>query len=435
MTPKHIWGRRDFVKFGSLGLAGLNLAEFGHLPRARGAEAKERACILIWQMGGAPQQDMFDMKPDAPVEYRGVFKPISSNVPGLQVCEHMPRIAKVADKYCVIRSMTGRTAQHEPAQHWVLTGNAPLATLSFPSVGSVVAREKGAKNGLPPYIAIPGPHYSYGAGFLGGAYGPFAAGDPSDHGYRVRDVHIPTDVNWEEVSDRRLLIKQMDAHFLRDPGVAGTSGANEFRVLDDAYEKALTLMTSDRARKAFNVFEEPGATRDLYGRSPIGQGCLLARRLVEAGARFVQVHNGMNVWDTHQNNFGLLQNELLPQFDAAFSGLLIDLERRGMLDSTLVIATGEFGRTPKINAAGGRDHWPKVWSTVMAGAGVPGGAIIGASDSNAAEVKDSPVTVEDYTATVYERLGIDYTKEYQTPIGRPVRLSSGKHLRFSHRTG
>ncbi|MFN0172357.1 MAG: DUF1501 domain-containing protein [Bryobacteraceae bacterium] len=432
MTPSNIWGRRDFVKAGSLGLAGLNLWDFGLLPKLKGAAAKpDRACILIWLMGGAPQQDMWDMKPDAPAEYRGIFKPIPTNVPGIHVSEHLPHMAKVADKYCILRSMTGKTAQHEPAQHLVLTGYSPLATLGFPSVGSVVAKEMGAKNGVPPYVAIPGPHYAYGAGFLGGAYGPFAAGDPNEKRYRVRDVNVPTDLDWSQVNDRRFLLKKLNAIFERDPGVKGGDTKGDLRDLDNAYDRAATLMTSEKARMAFEVFSEPGKMRDFYGRTPTGQGCLLARRLVEAGARFVQIHTGMNVWDTHVNNFNMLKNDLLPQFDQAFAALVTDLEQRGMLDSTLVIATGEFGRTPKINASAGRDHWPKVWSTVMAGAGIPGGAVYGSSDANAAEVKDKPVTVEDYTATIYQRLGIDFTREYHTSIGRPVRLSGGQPVRFS----
>jgi hypothetical protein len=432
MTPRHIWGRRDFVKVGSLGLAGLNLSDFGSLPKARGAPSKsERACILIWLMGGAPQQDMWDMKPDAPAEYRGTFNPIRTNVPGTHISEHLPRMAKVADKYAILRSMTGKTAQHEPAQHWVLTGNGPLATLAFPSVGSVVAKEKGSRNGVPPYVAIPGPHYAYGAGFLGGVHGPFAAGDPNENSFKVRDVSVPTDLDWSQVSDRMFLLKKLNSIFEQDPGVKGGDSKGELRDLDSAYERAATLMTSEKARKAFDVLEEPGKVREMYGRTPTGQGCLLARRLVEAGARFVQIHNGMNVWDTHNNNFNMLKNDLLPQLDQGFSALVTDLEQRGMLESTLVVVTGEFGRTPKINANAGRDHWPKVWSTVMAGAGIHGGAVYGSSDANAAEVKDNPVTVEDYTATIYDCLGVDYNKEYQSPIGRPVRLSSGKPVRFS----
>ena len=249
--------------------------------------------------------------------------------------------------------------------------------------------------------------------------------------YQVRDLRLPTDVNWDEISDRRHLVRQMDAVFERDPLLRHADTRNDFPALDEAYQKAIGLMTSAKARKAFDIAEEPDRVRDRYGRTPMGQGCLLARRLVEAGTRFVTVSTGFNQWDTHQNNFNRLRDQLVPPFDMAFAALLGDLSARGMLDSTLVIATGEFGRTPKVNANAGRDHWAKLWSCAVAGAGIPGGHVHGSSDATASEVKDNPVTVEDFTATVYERLGIDYHKEYQTPIGRPVRLSAGQAVRFS----
>jgi hypothetical protein len=426
-APKSVWGRRDFVRIGSAGLLGLNAWDWFRMPSARAA-AKDRSCILIWLMGGPPQQDMWDMKPDAPSEYRGIFKPIPTNVSGIQLSEHLPKTAKVMDKFAIIRSMTGKTAQHEPAQDYVLSGYPPLASLAYPSMGSVVAKQAGSRNGLPPYVAVAKPGYAYGPGFLGASYSPFAAGDPNQADYQVRDIRLPTDVDWDESSDRRLLLKQMDAQFLKNAAIRKADTRGEFAAVDDAYAKAVDLVSSAKAQKAFQIFEEPDAIREKYGRTPMGQGCLLARRLVEAGTRFVTVTTGMNVWDTHVRNFDMLQNDLLPSFDMAFSALVSDLHDRGMLDSTLVIANGEFGRTPKVNAAGGRDHWPKVWSCAMAGAGIRGGQIYGASDANAAEVKDKPVTVEDYTATVYELLGIDYSIEYQTPIGRPVRISNGKHI-------
>jgi uncharacterized protein (DUF1501 family) len=223
----------------------------------------------------------------------------------------------------------------------------------------------------------------------------------------------------------------MDAVFERDPLLRRADARREFPAIDEAYEKAISLMTSKQARNAFLIADESAKTRERYGRTPLGQGCLLARRLIEAGSRFVMVSTGFNQWDTHQRNFISLKDQLVPPFDMAFSALLTDLSERGLLDSTLVIATGEFGRTPKVNANAGRDHWAKVWSTVVAGAGIRGGQTYGASDAIASEVKDQPVTVEDFTATVYHRLGIDYTKEYDTSLGRPVRLSTGRHVDFS----
>jgi hypothetical protein len=341
----------------------------------------------------------------------------------------LPYTAKVADKFTIIRSMTGR--EGEQAMTHFLTGNRPLATLSFPSMGAVAAKEKGRRQGVPPFVAVPASGYAYGPGFLGAAYAPFATGDPSLADFQVRDIDLPTDVDWNDISDRRHLLKYMDAVFERNPLLRNADTKREFAAIDEAYEKAIGLMTSRQARNAFLIAEESPKTRERYGRTPIGQGCLLARRLIEAGSRLVMVSTGFNQWDTHQRNFVSLKDQLVPPFDMAFSALLTDLSERGLLDSTLVIATGEFGRTPKVNANAGRDHWAKVWSTVVAGAGIPGGQVYGASDPIASEVKDKPVTVEDFTATVYHRLGVDYHKEYETPIGRPVRLSTGTHVNFA----
>ena len=426
-----MWGRRDFISIGSLGVLGLNLADYFRLRSVQAASPVERSCILIWLSGGPPQTDLWDMKPDAAPEIRGIYKPISTNVPGMQIGELLPHTAKVADKFTIIRSMTGREGEHEQAMTHFLTGNRPLATLSFPSMGAVVAKEKASPAGVPGYVAIPATGYAYGPGFLGAAYAPFVTGDPSLGNFQVRDINLPTDVNWDEISDRRYLLKHMDAVFERNPLLRNADTKGEFQAIDDAYEKAISLMTSNNAKKAFLIGEEAPKTRQRYGHTPIGQGCLLARRLIEAGSRFVTVSTGFNQWDTHARNFVTLKDQLVPPFDMAFSALLTDLSERGLLDSTLVIATGEFGRTPKVNANAGRDHWAKLWSTVVAGAGVPGGHIYGSSDAIASEVKDKPVTVEDFTATVYHRLGIDYQKEYETPIGRPVRLSTGHHVNLS----
>lgn len=424
-VPDKLFGRRDFIKVGSLGLFGLSLREYFALKAlaAGGAEVSaagsDRSIILVWLSGGPPQMDTFDMKPDAPKEIRGLFKPIPTNVAGIQVCEHMPRIAKVADKYAIIRSMTSREANHERAINYLLTGYLPLQTLEFPSMGSVIAKEKGPKNGLPPYVTIPSIFPSYGPGFLGGEYGPFIAGDPNVTGYRVRDLNLPTDIDWNRVNNRKYLLSQIDEHF------RAIDTHKEFQTVDTFYEKAYDLMRSSVARKAFDIESEPEAVRNLYGRTPVGQGCLLARRLVEAGVRFVTVSKGWLNWDTHGNNFTTLEKLLLPELDMAYSALLEDLHARGLLESTLVILMGEFGRTPQVNADAGRDHWSKAFSLVLAGGGVKGGQVLGATDSKAAEVTEDPYQVEDLVATIYDRVGIDFTQEYQTPIGRPVKLSNG----------
>ncbi len=429
-VPNKLFGRRDFIKIGSLGALGLNLHDYFFLRAAAAQSAPpdgqagravptDRSVILVWLSGGPPQLDTFDMKPDAPAEIRGTFKPIPTNVPGIQICEHLPRTARQADKYAILRSMTSREANHERAINYLLTGYLPLQTIEFPSMGSVVAREKGPRNSLPPYVSVPNIFPSFGPGFLGGEYGPFIAGDPNVKGYRVRDLNLPMDVDWQRVNNRRWLLSQIDQKFRE------IDTKNEFRAVDAFYEKAYDLIRSSAAKAAFDIEQEPESIRSRYGRTPVGQGCLLARRLVERGVRFVTVAKGWLNWDTHGRNFTTLEKTLLPELDMAYSALLEDLAQRGLLESTLVILMGEFGRTPKINADAGRDHWSKAFSIVLAGGGVAGGRAIGSTDATASEVKDDPVQVEDLIATIYERVGIDPTKEYHTPIGRPVKLSNG----------
>ncbi|MGH9338904.1 MAG: DUF1501 domain-containing protein [Acidobacteriota bacterium] len=424
-VPARLFGRRDFIKVGSLGLFGLGLRDYLALksltaaPVSSAAGSGERSVIVVWLSGGPPQMDTFDMKPDAPAEVRSLFKPIPTNVAGIQVCEHMPRIAGIADKLAIIRSMTSREANHERAINYLLTGYLPLQTLEFPSMGSVIAREQGSRNGLPPYVTVPNIFPSFGPGFLGGEYGPFIAGDPNESGYRVRDLNLPTDIDWSRVTNRQWLLSQIDEQFRR------LDAENEFQTVDAFHEKAYDLMRSTVAKNAFDIHAEPEEVRNRYGRTPVGQGCLMARRLVEAGVRFVTVSKGWLNWDTHGNNFNTLEKLLLPELDMAYSALIEDLHERGLLESTLVVLMGEFGRTPKINAQAGRDHWSKAFSIVLSGAGVKGGQVIGATDKEAAEVVEHPCQVEDLVATIYDRVGIDFTQEYETPIGRPVRLSNG----------
>ena len=409
-----LFGRRDFMRIGSLGSLGLTLS--GAL---RGGAKKDISCILVWQSGGSPHTDTFDMKPDAPLEIRGEFKPISTNVPGIQVCEHLPFTARQADKFTILRSMKSKENNHERAINYLLTGYLPLPTLEFPSMGSVVSKELGAKNGMPPYVAVPNTFPSYGAGFLGGAYNPFIAGDANVSGYRVRDLALPADVDWSRVGNRKYLLNQMDAKF------KAIETSPDFGAMDAFEQRAYDLLSSPVAKKAFDIQAEPEALREQYGRTPVGQGCLLARRLVESGVRFVTVAKGWLNYDTHGDNFNTMQKILLPEFDRAFAALLEDLDQRGMLDTTLVIANGEFGRTPKINSDAGRDHHCKAWSVVFAGAGITGGRVLGATDKTGTEVTDLPVEPEDLLYTIYSILGIDPTKEHHTPIGRPVKNANG----------
>jgi hypothetical protein len=412
-----LFGRRDFLRIGSLGLAGINLASA--LKGATEGKRKDISCILLWQSGGSPHMDTFDMKPDAPKEIRGEFQPISTNIPGIQVCEHLPFTAKVADKFTILRSLRSKENNHERAINYLLTGYLPLPTIEFASMGSVVSKLKGAKNGMPPYVAIPNTFPSYGGGFLGGEHNPFLSGDPNVTGYKVRDLTLPADVDWSRLGNRRHLVEQMDRKF------RSIEASPDFSALDEFTQKAYTLLNSPAAKKAFDIQAEPEALRDRYGRTPVGQGALLARRLVESGVRFVTVAKGWLNYDTHGDNFNTMKKVLLPEFDKAFATLVDDLHQRGMLETTLVIGMGEFGRTPQINAGAGRDHHCKAWSVVFAGGGIPGGRILGATDKTATEVTDLPVEPEDLHYTLYTMLGIDPTHDFHTSIGRPVKVANG----------
>jgi hypothetical protein len=412
-----LFGRRDFLRIGSLGALGVSLD--GML---RAGAKRDISCILLWQSGGCGHLDTFDLKPEAPKEIRGEFKPIPTNVAGIQICEHLPFTAKQADKFTILRSMKSRENNHERAINYLLTGYLPLPTLEFPSMGSVVSKELGPKNGLPPYVAVPNTFPSYGGGYLGGAYNPFIAGDPNVSGYQVRDLTLPADVDWTRVANRNFLLKQMDVKF------RAIESSTDMAAMDAFYQKAYDLLKSPAARKAFDIGAEKESLRERYGRTPVGQGALLARRLVASGVRFVTVAKGWLNYDTHGDNFNIMKKALLPEFDRAFAGLLEDLHERGMLDTTLVIAMGEFGRTPKVNDAAGRDHHSKAWSIALAGAGIPGGRVLGATDQNGVQVTDLPVEPEDLLFTIYTILGVDPTREYQTPVGRPVKPVNGGHF-------
>jgi hypothetical protein len=359
------------------------------------------------------------MKSDAPREYRGEFKPISTSIPGMQICELLPQTAKVANKFTIVRSMHSKEIDHDRALYYLMSGYSPLPTLGFPGMGSVVSERFGSKNGLPPYVAIPDAYPEYGPGYLGGEHSPFIAGNPNANGYKVRDLTLPTDVDWTRVGNRKWLLEQMDKQF------QAIEANPEFEALDRFYHTAYDLLSSPTAKKAFDVGSEPEPLRERYGRTPFGQGCLLARRLVEAGVRFVAVSKGRLNYDTHVDNFNTLKKNLLPEFDAGYSTLLADLHDRGMLNSTLVVAVGEFGGTPKVNDNAGRDHHCKAWSMLIAGAGLKGGRVIGGTDKTGTEITDTPVAPEDLCVSIYTLLGIDSRHEYQTSIGRPVKIVNG----------
>lgn len=409
--------RRDLMKVGALSYFGLTLPEFLALRSASAAAApKAEAVILLWCSGGPSHLDSFDPKPDAPSEFRGEFRAISTNVDGIQLSEHLPRTAQVADKIAIVRSLTSNIAAHEQASQYLMTGYKPLPTLQYPSYGSVVSKELGVRNAVPPYIAIPDVQRAGQSGFIGAGYNAFTVPDPSSPNFRVQDVNPPG-----AVDDSRLARRRGFTNKLNDRFVSALPDDN-VRSVDAFYEKAFDLVNSSGAKRAFDLNEEPASTRDLYGRTTYGQGALLARRLVEAGARFVTVSKGG--WDTHQNNFQSLSGRLLPELDKAFAGLITDLHQRGTLDKTLVILMGEFGRTPRVNPRGGRDHYSRCRFVTFAGAGIRGGQIIGKSDETGSTPVERPVTPEDVATTLYSALGIDYHKQYITPTGRPIHLAA-----------
>lgn len=419
--------RRSFLRLGSLSLFGF--WGYGDVLRLRAqspvAAKRDISIIHFWLTGGMSQLDTFDPKPDADTRYRSLFKPIETNVSGIRVSEHLPRTAKLANKFAIVRSLTHRQAAHEAACNLILSGHDPLPTLQHPSMQTIIAKELGPRNELPPVVSIPGATGTWEkAGFLGPQYNPFNAGNPNSDKFKVRDMDLPMGVDWSRMDHRRSLLSVVDEKFRR----LDTTGITAS--MDSYYQTAFGLMHSARAKKAFQISDEPDAVREKYGRTSLGQGALLARRLVEAGVRFVTVSRGFNTWDHHRDIFPLLANDFLPELDHAYASLLEDLDQRGLLDSTLVILTGEFGRTPEINAMGGRDHWPNAFSAAFAGAGITGGRVLGETDEKGMFVKDHPVEVQDLVATIYKKLGIDYNKEYLSNIGRPVKLSKGKPVDF-----
>jgi uncharacterized protein DUF1501 len=411
--------RRDFLKIGGLTFLGLSLPEVLRMEAANAAEKPQaKSVILLWMDGGPPQHETFDPKPDGPSDKRGEFGAIPSNVAGVQVGELMPRMAKKMDLVTLIRTMQHNEGAHERANHKVLTGWTPNPALVYPAMGSVVARELGPVGPLPPYIAVPNANFASGygqAGYLEASNNPFSVGsDPNNPNFTVRDVTLPNGMTLERMESRRALLGAMDGMFRRFEKTQEVAARSQF--LARAYD----IIGSPEAKKAFDLKSEPDALRDRYGRTSFGQGCLLARRLVESGVRFVTVSFGG--WDTHSQNFTSCKDRLVPPTDAGLSALLEDLKERGLLDTTLVVWMGEFGRTPKINALAGRDHWPQTACALFAGAGVPRGQVVGQTDAEGGAPVDRKVSPMDVCATIYRKLGVDYRREYITPQNRPIRV-------------
>jgi hypothetical protein len=407
--------RRDFVRIGTLSLLGLTMADLFRLKAyGQAKDGHAKSVIQIWLSGGPSHLDTFDPKPEAPEDYRGPLKAIETNVSGIRISEWMPKLAKCADKYSLIRSMTHISPAHELATHIVITGNIPSGDLVFPSMGSVVAWAKGSPNELPPYIAIPDPAPWYGeSGFLGAQYKPFSVrSDPNNPNFKVQGLTPPSGVTTERITNRRNLLQALD-NLARRVEASGL-----FDAVDSFYQRAFSLLLGD-AKKAFDLSQEPDEVRDRYGRHTFGQSCLLARRLVEAGVPFVTVHFGG--WDTHFKNFDEL-SKLVPILDQGLSALLEDLAQRGLLKETIVVCVGEFGRTPKIDWSsqwqGGRHHWNHVFSALVAGGGFEGGQVVGESDEKGEFVKNRPVYPWDLAASIYTLLGIDYNQRLPNPQGR-----------------
>jgi hypothetical protein len=416
-SPEHVWrpDRREFLFVGLVGSLGLTLGNVLKL-QAQSASGKARAqsVINIFLPGGIAAQESFDPKLLAPIEYRGPLGTVKTKLEGVHFAEPLQKTAQVADRLCVVRSMTHGEADHARGTHNMFTGWRPSPAVQYPSIGSIVSHELGSRNDLPPYVCIPSqPNEFAGTGFLGSAYGPFSLGaDPADGGFTVRDLNLPAGVDDKRFAERRQIRAVVDAHF------SGLEKSDALDGMDSFYQRAYAMISSDKARAAFDLGKETAGLRDDYGRNAAGQRMLLARRLVESGVRFVSLTYGG--WDHHDNIKNGVGSQM-PAFDQAFAALIRDLEGRGLLESTLVLVTTEFGRTPKINGTGGRDHYPKVFSIVMAGGGIKKGSVHGATDPTGSEPEDDPLTVPDYAATIYHLLGVDWDKTLMAGA-RPVKI-------------
>ena len=416
-SPDHSWrpSRREFLHVGAIGGLGLSLGGLFRL-QAGSAPAKNaaaQAVISIYLPGGMAAQESFDPKLLAPIEYRGPLGTVKTKLDGVYFSEMMKDTAKVADKICVVRSMTHGEADHDRGTHNMFTGYRPSPAIQYPSFGSIVSHELGSRNDLPPYVCVPSqPSTFAGTGYLGSAYGPFSLGaEPSSKEFKVRDLTLPTGIDDKRFADRREMRSAVDAHF------SALEKSDALEGMDSFYNRAYSMISSDKARAAFSLKDEPEKLRAEYGLNNAGQRMLLARRLVESGVRFVSLSYGG--WDHHDNIKSAMTNQM-PGFDTAFAALIRDLDQRGMLDTTLVMITTEFGRTPKINATTGRDHYPKVFSICLAGGGLKKGHVHGSADPTGGEPDSEPLTVPDLAATIYNQLGIDYTKPLLAPGNRPI---------------
>lgn len=420
--------RRDFMRAGALTYLGLNLSDLLRLESAQAfaataaAQPKAQAVILIWLEGGVSHVDTWDPKRNSG------FKPISTNVPGIQISEVLPQVSKHMDKLSIVRSMRTFERNHPQGTIETLTGHRPNPALKTPCFGSIVAKEMGARNNLPPFVVVPRPtendffNYqpAYQAAFIGSEYDGMILPDPSKPDFSVPDLSLPKFITAEAIEDRRTMRKIVDQFYRQKVQAA------EFAQMDAFEQQAVSMLLSPQVREAFDISKESEKAKDSYGRTRVGQSVLMARRLVEAGCRFVTAAGYTHgQWDTHDNSDKVIRNTLAPMLDQSLSALMEDLKQRGLYESTVVIATGEFGRTPIVNPKAGRDHWPEAWSIVLGGGGIAGGRIVGATDEQGGQVTEKPVSLGDLYATVYKAMGIDWTKTYMSPIARPVYIANG----------
>jgi hypothetical protein len=411
--------RRDFLRIGALTGFGLGMGLPQYLAQAAAGAVKgnANAAIFVRLAGGPSHIDTFDLKPDAPDTHRGEFKPIGTNVDGMQICEHLPKLAQCADKYAILRGVSHTLAAHELGSLYMGTGNRPLPSLNFPAYGAVVTKELGSPADLPGFVAVPNQGHNP-TGYLGVEHGPFETGEVPKGGkpMKIRGLALEGGVTLQDIDRRQNLVKRYDAGF--------GDFADEDKVLsgmDEFGRKAYAMMRSPAARDAFDTSKEDASVIAQFGTDPFSQSCLLASRLVASGVRFVTVNHGG--WDTHADNFTKLKTGLLPTLDAGLSGLLQALALKGLLETTSVFVTGEFGRTPKITKLVGRDHYPRAMFCLLAGGGMKTGQVIGESDATGSGPKDRAITPDDVAATFYHSLGIDPKKEYRTPSGRPVMIT------------
>jgi hypothetical protein len=407
--------RRDFLRLGSAGLLGLGLADLLRLEtRADKAKRKATSVIMLWLAGGPATIDMWDLKPDAPEGIRGEFKPIATSADGVRICELFPKLAKQMHHAGLVRSLHHNIPEHGVGTLYMTTGNRPSPALDYPALGCLASRVLPAPAGVPSFVTFSG-FRSTGPGYLGSAYNAFEVeGNPQQGKLRVQGISLPDNFTTTDLANRDKLRNTFDAAF------KALDQADLSASLDKFHQQALEILRSDKTRKAFDLEQEKSALRDNYGRTPFGQGALAARRLIEAGARFVTI--GLGGWDTHAGNFRTLRGQLLPQVDQTLAALLSDLDGHGLLDSTIVYCAGEFGRTPAINSGAGRDHWARSMAVLLAGGGIRKGHVHGSTDPHGLQPASDPCSPDDVSATIFRALGIAPNHEVQTTTGRPIAI-------------